>query len=204
MCTSVRCSLKWLFLALPIRYLWKVSGIISLKNFFWPVFAWKKEMVVHSKNREAWCKYCKHSSRQRVIKSFTLTLLTNVKLRWSNAQPGGRNLCQIPHYIYYYTKLTSSQMPGSQGDERSRNQLIYYCDRGMSLAMGPIVQRWDKVIHWINHYPWDKCYKMNKAICWIGIYPEDSVIYHMFFWTTEGRCSSIWDKIVLIYKGVET
>ena len=57
---------------------------------------------------------------------------------------------------------------------------------------GPVVQTLDIAIHQINHYLADKYYrKYCTAIHWIEIYPVDSVIHLMNYWSEKLKFYSI-------------
>lgn len=47
---------------------------------------------------------------------------------------------------------------------------------------GPVLQRVDRTMHWINHYPLDNQSILKVLVCWIVIYSVDSAIYPLSNW----------------------
>lgn len=53
------------------------------------------------------------------------------------------------------------------------------------MYLGPVVQRVDNAVHWINRYPMDKSNKTYHTIHRIVIYSVDSTIHDLNNWGLE-------------------
>ena len=50
---------------------------------------------------------------------------------------------------------------------------VYNLDTSLDIVLAPVVQRLDRAIHRINHYPAEKYWETNCTIHWTEIYPPD-------------------------------
>ena len=67
------------------------------------------------------------------------------------------------------TSYEGTPLLGAQAEtQNSWDALTRLFPRASAIDLAPVVQRLDKTIHWINHYPAD------SVVCFVNIYPLDS------------------------------
>ena len=67
------------------------------------------------------------------------------------------------------TSYEETPLLGAQAEtQNSWDALTRLFPRASAIDLAPVLQRLDKTIHWINHYPAD------SVVCFVNIYPLDS------------------------------